>query len=183
MIRAAITALVLGTLCAAGSGCVFSIGGGTTREIVYTDAPPPHRGRPPCSVDPREYSVTIDEINAASTLQFEPSRQEMLSAIAGRGGLTDASQEYLVCMSLDKLQFEPSKKQVLERLIHNPDFSPRGKAAILRNLHRLDFEPTRTDLLRQMQGKGDLARATAPALVPDDHAPHDEGAATTAPSH
>jgi hypothetical protein len=155
---------------------VFSIGGGTTREIVYTNAPPPHPGRPPCSVAPEEYCVTIDEINAASTLQFEPSRKEMLAAIAGREGISDASQEYLVCMSLDKLQFEPSKKEVLETLVNNPDFSPRGKAALLRNLHRLDFEATRTALLREMQGKGDV-----PRYEPREHA--GQSGPTTAPAH
>lgn len=166
------------SLCALSSGgCVFSIGGGTTREIVYTNAPPPHI-KPPCSVPAEEYCVSIDEINAASTLTFEPSRKEMLATIAGRPGLTDASQEYLVCMSLDKLQFEPSKKEVLERLINNPDFSPRGKAAILRNLHRLGFDPTRTDLMRQMQGKGDVA-----PIRREEHAPHAEAAPTSAPSH
>ena len=165
-------------LCAlSAGGCVFSIGGGTTREVIYTHAPPPHGpGRPPCSVPAEEYCVTIDEINAAATREFEPSRKEMLAAIAGRQGLSDASQEYLVCMSLDKLQFEPSKKEVLERLVDNPDFSPRGKAALLRNLHRLDFDPTRTDLLRRMQGKGD-----APPHRPREHAAHAEPA--TAPAH
>jgi hypothetical protein len=74
------------------------------------------------------------------------------------------------------LQFEPSKKEVLETLVNNPDFSPRGKAALLRNLHRLDFEATRTDLLRQMQGKGDVLR-----YEPHEHAA--QSGPTTAPAH
>lgn len=157
MIRSATTVFTL-TVCAlAGGGCVFSIGGGTTREIVYTQGPPP--GPPGCTVDPKEYSVTIDEINAASTLQFDPSRRDALVAIAQRRGLADSSQEYLVCMTMERLEFEPSKRDVIQKLINNPEFSPRGKAAVLRNLNRFAFDPTRADLLREMQGKGDIEPA------------------------
>ena len=145
---------------------MLSIGGGTTRTVTYVPQVPPHPPKSPCTVDPSEYTVAIDEIDAAGRLDFEPSRVEMLKTIAERPGLTDAAQEHLVCTALCRLDFDPSKEQVLLALVHNPEFGPRAKGAVLRNLHRLSFDPTRTHLMREMQGRGDEEPDAAPQLVP-----------------
>ena len=125
---------VLGQLCA---GCAVG---------------PPHD---PCPVHSGEHSVTIDEIDAAGRLDFDPSRAQILESIAARRGLTPAEQEHLVCVTLHRLDFDPSRQTVLRRLIHNPDFSPLAKTAILRNIELIDFDPARADLLREMHGKGE----------------------------
>ena len=166
MTRNALAALIPLACCVvAGGGCVLSIGGGTTRTVTYVPHPP-HPPKPSCPVDPADYTVVIDEIDAAGRLDFDPSRVEMLKSIAERPGLTDAAQAHLVCTALCRLDFDPSKEKVLLALVHNPEFRPRAKGAILRNLNRLSFEPTRTHLMREMQGRGDEEPDGEPQLVP-----------------
>jgi hypothetical protein len=109
----------------------------------------------PCAVRPGEWSVAIDEIDAAGRLDFDPSRTQILRSVAARPGLTPAEQEHLVCVTLHRVDFDPSRQVVLRTLIQNPEFSPRAKAAILRNLELIDFDPARSQLLREMHGRGD----------------------------
>ncbi len=90
---------------------------------------------------------TIEEINAAGKLSFEPHRCDAFKRIAQRPGLSDAAQEHLVNAVFDNLSFEPFKRDVLMALISNPCFSPAGRQAILTQLDRLSFEPFKTEIL------------------------------------
>jgi hypothetical protein len=164
MIRHYLPALLSGLLLLSGTGCVFSIGSGNCPPPV---SPPAVAQSDPCAVDPREYTVTIDEIAAAARLDFDPSRAEILGAIAKRRGLTPAEQEYLACITLHRLSFDPAKSDVLRQLIDNPDFSYRAKGMILRHLNLLAFDPARADLMRAMQGKGEPPPAPTEKPVRD----------------
>ena len=110
---------------------------------------------------PRERSMTVDEIDAAGRLSFEPSRVEALERIASRPTLSPGEQAHLVCVTMNSMDFDPNREQVLTALIENPTFSPRAKASILRHFDRFTFDTARVDLLRAMEGRGDPA---APAV-------------------
>jgi hypothetical protein len=165
MLRGTLSACVTGLalwLCGS-AGCVISIGSG--------NAPPPKCPPPAsaavdvCAVDPREYTVTIDEINAAMQLGFDNMRADQLKKIASRRGLTPAEQEYVACNALHRLGFDNMKLDVLKVLIDNPDFSYRAKGKILRHLNAIAFDNMRLDVLHAMEGKGDQP-AAAPAPAP-----------------
>jgi hypothetical protein len=140
---------------------VISIGSG--------NAPPPKcppaaaaAGVDVCAVDPREYTVTIDEINAVMQLGFDNTRADQLKKIASRRGLTPAEQEYVACNALHRLGFDNMKVDVLKALIVNPDFSYRAKGKILRHLNAIAFDNMRLDVMHAMEGKGDQPPAVAP---------------------
>jgi hypothetical protein len=145
-------------LCA--SGCVISIGSGNSPP---PKCPPAAAAVDVCAVDPREYTVTIDEINAAMQLGFDNLRADHLKQIASRRGLTPAEQEYVACNALHRLGFDNMKVDVLKVLINNPDFSYRAKGKILRHLNAIAFDNMRSDLLHAMEGKGDQPPAPSPA--------------------
>jgi hypothetical protein len=166
MLRSTLSACVTGlALLVGGSGCVISIGSGNS---------PPPKCPPPgavasvdvCAVDPREYTVTIDEINAAMGLGFDNMRVEQLRKIASRRGLTPAEQEYVACNALHRMSFDNMKVDVLKVLIDNPDFSYRAKGKILRHLNAIAFDNMRLDVMRAMEGKGDQPPVAPPELAP-----------------
>jgi hypothetical protein len=107
----------------------------------------------PCAIGEWNRSTTIDEIDAAGRLDFDPSRAELLHSIAGRRGLIPVEQEHLVCVTLHRVQFDPARVDILRALIQNPDFAESTKSVILKNLDAVDFPPARADLIREMQGK------------------------------
>lgn len=111
--------------------------------IVHEQKRHPRRPNVICVPD----DGTIEEINAAGKLSFEPSKMDAYERIARRPGLSDAAQEHLVNAVFDNLSFEPSKRDVLMALISNPCFSPAGRQAILTQLDRLSFEPTKSEIL------------------------------------
>jgi len=113
--------------------------------VVHEQRRHPQTQKPHVSHVPAD--VTIEEIDAAGKLSFEPSRRDAYMRIAKRPGLSDAAQEHLVNAVFDNLSFEPSKRDVLMALISNPCFSPAGRRAILSQLDRLSFEPTKTEIL------------------------------------
>ena len=132
-------------LCLFGSGCFISIGSG--------NAPAPPKCPSPgavavdvCAVDPREYTVTIDEINAAMQLSFDNMCADQLKKIAVRRGLTPAEQEYVACNALNRLGFDNMKVDVLKVLIDNPDFSYRRQGK--------DPAAPQRDRVRQHAGRG-----------------------------
>jgi len=94
--------------------------------------------------------VTIEEIDAAGKLSFEPHKRDAYLRIAKRPGLHDEAQEHLVSAVFDNLSFEPWKRDVLMALISNPDFGPAGRRAILSQLDRLSFEPYKRDILEAL---------------------------------
>ena len=106
---------------------------------------------------PRTRSVTVDEIDAAGGLSFDPSRAEALERIASRPTLTPGEQAHLVCVTVHEVNFDPNREQVLMKLVENPAFSPRAKACILRNFDRFSFDAARVNLLRAMEGRGEPA--------------------------
>jgi hypothetical protein len=157
------------------AGCVISIGSG--------NAPPPRC--PPagavasgdiCAVDPREYTVTIDEINAAMGLGFDNMRVEQLKKIAARRGLAPAEQEYVACNALHRLGFDNMKVDVLKVLIDNPDFSYRAKGKILRHLNAIAFDNMRLEVMQAMEGKGDQPPPVPPVAPPAPASDKDAGA-------
>ena len=111
----------------------------------------------PCR-GPYPYSVTHEEIDAASRLTFDSSKADALGRIAGRPGLAPHEQQHLVMAVVDGLAFEASRADVLRKLIGNPGFAPPAKACILRHLDRFAFDSTRADLLKAMDGRGDADR-------------------------
>ena len=168
MLRRFLSAFVPGVLLLliGGAGCVISIGSGNN---------PPSKCPPPaavgakgdvCAVDPREYTVTIDEINAVMQLGFDNMRADELKKIASRRGLTPAEQEYIACNALHRLSFDHMKVDVLKALINNPDFCYRAKGQILRHLNAIAFDNMKTDVLHALEGKGDQ-----PPLAPAPAAP------------
>jgi hypothetical protein len=171
MLRSTLSACVTGlALLVGASGCVISIGSGNS---------PPPKCPPPgavaanvdvCAVDPREYTVTIDEINAAMGLSFDNMRVEQLKKIASRPGLMPAEQEYVACNALHRISFDNMKVEVLKVLIDNPDFSYRAKGKILRHLNAIAFDNMRVEVLQRMEGKGDQPPAAPPAPASDKDA-------------
>lgn len=151
-----------------GAGCIV-IGSGNSPA---PKCPPPGAaaaapaGVDVCAVDPREYTVTIDEINAAMRLGFDNMRYEQLKKIAGRHGLTPAEQEYVACNALHRLQFDNMKVEVLKVLIDNPDFSYRAKGKILRHLNAIAFDNMRLEVMQAMEGKGDQPPPAPPPPPP-----------------
>ncbi len=105
--------------------------------------------------DEDQRTVTTDEIDAAGKLTFDQSRAEVLTSIAARKGLNPIEQQQLVCVAMNKLQFDDSIEHVLNTLIDNPDFSQYGKSKILQNITKLKFDDTRTKILKRMQGRGE----------------------------
>jgi hypothetical protein len=170
MLRSTLSACVTGlALLVGASGCVISIGSGNS---------PPPKCPPPgaaanvdvCAVDPREYTVTIDEINAAMQLGFDAMKVDHLKSIASRRGLTPAEQEYVACNALHRISFDNMKVEVLKVLIDNPDFSYRAKGKILRHLNAIAFDNMRVEVLHAMEGKGDQPAAAPPAPASDKDA-------------
>ena len=168
MLRSTLSACVTGlALLVGASGCVISIGSGNS---------PPPKCPPPgavanvdvCAVDPREYTVTIDEINAAMGLAFDNMRVEQLKKIASRRGLMPAEQEYVACNALHRLGFDNMKVEVLKVLIDNPDFSYRAKGKILRHLNAIAFDNMRVEVMHAMEGKGDQPPPAAAPPAPAD---------------
>jgi hypothetical protein len=90
---------------------------------------------------------TIEEINAAGKLSFDPHRRDAYMRIAKRPDLHDEAQAHLVSAVFDNLSFEPMKRDVLLAIISNPNFGPAGRQAILSQLDRLFFEPNKTEIL------------------------------------
>ena len=163
MLRGILSACVTAfALLLSASGCVISIGSGNSPP---PKCPPPAAvaGADVCAVDPREYTVTIDEINAAMQLGFDNMRVDQLKKIAARRGLTPAEQEYVACNALHRISFDNMKVDVLKVLIDNPDFSYRAKGKILRHLNAITFDNMRLDVLHAMEGKGDQPPVAPPA--------------------
>ena len=167
MLRSTLSACVWTTfallLCA--SGCVISIGSGNSPP---PKCPPAAAAVDVCAVDPREYTVTIDEINAAMQLSFDNMRADQLKKIASRRGLTPAEQEYVACNALNRIAFDNMKVDVLKVLIDNPDFSYRAKGKILRHLNAIAFDNMRLDVMHAMEGKGDQPPPAAAPPAPAD---------------
>jgi hypothetical protein len=169
MLRRFLLALISGLVLCLGvsGGCVISIG---------SDNNPPPRSAPPavvatpgvdvCAADPREYTVTIDEINAVMQLGFDAMKVDHLKSIASRRGLTPAEQEYVACNALHRISFDAMKVDVLKTLIGNPDFSYRAKGKILRHLNAISFDAMRADVIRAMEGKGDQPLAVPTPAEP-----------------
>ena len=125
-----------------------ALAGGCAAGAYYEDTGP-------CPLHPGERSVVTDEIEAAGGLTFDDAKVQALSSVARRPGLTPAEQAHLVCVTLHSVVFDDSRLRVLKTLIHNPDFSPRAKSAILHNLGAIPFDDSRATLLREMEGRGD----------------------------
>ena len=168
MLRRILSAFIPGALLflIGGAGCII-IGSGNSSGGKGSPGAPGAvaAGVDVCAVDPREYTVTIDEINAAMQLAFDNMRVDQLKKIAARRGLTPAEQEYVACNALHRLGFDNMKVDVLKALIDNPDFSYRAKGKILRHLNAITFDNMRLDVLHAMEGKGEQPQVapTAPA--------------------
>jgi hypothetical protein len=98
--------------------------------------------------DPQD--ATVVEISAVSKLSFDNSRQEAYRRIAGREGISEGAQVYLVVAVFKHLSFENMQMEVLTTLIANPSFSPAAKKAILDRLDKLSFENNKTTILDAM---------------------------------
>src|SRR4051812_1962038 len=117
MLRSTLSACVsMVALCLCASGCFISIGSGNSPAPPKCPAPGAV-AVDVCAVDPREYTVTIDEINAAMQLSFDNMRADQLKKIAARRGLTPAEQEYVACNALNRIGFDNMKVDVLKVLI------------------------------------------------------------------
>jgi hypothetical protein len=160
-----------------GAGCIV-IGSGNSPAPKCPPgavaASPP--GVDVCAVDPREYTVTIDEVNAAMRLGFDNMRVDQLKKIAARRGLTPAEQEYVACNALHRLGFDNMKVDVLKVLIDNPDFSYRAKGKILRHLNAIAFDNMRLEVMQAMEGKGDQPPPVPPVAPPAPASDKDAGA-------
>jgi hypothetical protein len=106
-----------------------------------------------CGLEDDQRSVTTDEIDAGGGLHFESSRVEILQSIAGRRHLTPIEQQHLVCVTMNRLQFDDSREQVLNTLIDNPDFSQYAKSEILQNVSKLKFDSVRTQVMKRMENR------------------------------
>ncbi len=95
--------------------------------------------------DPED--ATVVEIEAVSKLSFDNNRQEAYRRIAGREGISEGAQVYLIAAVFKHLSFENAKADVLMTLISNPSFSPGAKKAILDRLDKLSFENNKTAIL------------------------------------
>jgi hypothetical protein len=168
MLRTFLSAFLPGVLLIliGGAGCIVIGSGNSSTPKSPPGAVASRPGVDVCAVDPREYTITIDEINAAMQLGMDNMRADQLKKIASRRGLTPAEQEYVACNALNRLGFDNMKVEVLKVLIDNPDFSYRAKGKILRHLNAIAFDNMRLELMQAMEGKGDQpppAPAPAPA--------------------
>jgi hypothetical protein len=155
-----------------GAGCII-IGSGNSSAPKGPPGGPgavARAGVDVCAVDPREYTVTIDEVNAVMQLSFDAMKVDHLKKIAARPSLTPAEQEYVACNALHRISFDAMKVDVLMTLIDNPAFSYRAKGKILRHLNAISFDAMRADIIHAMEGKGDqpasAAAPPAPAAEP-----------------
>lgn len=170
MLRKFLSAFIPGVLLflLGGAGCIV-IGSGNSSSPKNPPGAAASAGRGDvCAVDPREYTVTIDEINAAMGLSFDNMRADQLKKIAARRGLSPAEQEYVACNALHRIGFDNMKVEVLKVLIDNPDFSYRAKGKILRHLNAIAFDNMRIDVMRSMEGKGDMPPPAAPPAPDKD---------------
>ena len=119
-----------------------------TSLIGCVTPPPPPR--------PDE-TLTQKEVNVASALKFESSREEALLAVAKRTDLAATDQVYLIDVIYQRLTVEESKMNLLKNLIHNPAFTNAAKAAILDGLtENLKFDNDRQQILRLLQERGPI---------------------------
>lgn len=106
-----------------------------------------------CGLEDDQRSVTTDEIDAGGAMNFDSSRVEVLQSIAARRHLTPIEQQHLVCVAVNRLQFDDSREQVLNTLIDNPDFSQYAKSEILQNINKLKFDSSRTQVIKRMENR------------------------------
>ena len=68
-------------------------------------------------------AATIAEIDAAAHLDFDAAKQQSLTQLAQRPGLTPPVQVHLVNIAYKSLTFDAAKVELLRALIANPAFS------------------------------------------------------------
>lgn len=96
---------------------------------------------------------TITAIDAVATMSFDSDKRRAYTAIARRKHLCDAPQVHLVGAVFKHLSFENSREAVLMTLINNPEFSPAGEQAVLRNIDKLSFDSTRSRIIKAINGR------------------------------
>lgn len=114
------------------SGCI----------VIHTEEEGPCK---PVVVQPED--AALREIDATGKLAFDHDRKEGYERIAGREGLGDGAQVYLVEAVFKRLTFEQMKVDVLLTLVKNPSFSAAAEAALLDRVDRLDFEHNKRKIL------------------------------------
>jgi len=109
--------------------------------VIHTEEGPCR----PVVVQPDD--ATIREIDAVGKLAFDHDRKSGYERIAGRDGLGDGAQVYLIEAVFKHLSFENAKVDVLLTLVRNPSFGSAAEAALLDRVDRLAFEHDKRKIL------------------------------------